>query len=84
MLSRSEILEKLGEILESAGDAPEPGMKYSEKDRLATDLHLSSVGILFMVIAIEEAFDIQFEDVGVNDFETVGQVIDYIEEKMHA
>ena len=43
---------------------------------------LNSVNILYMVIAIEEAFGIYFDDVGVNSFSTVGEVIDYIEGKL--
>ncbi len=51
----------------------------TENSRLVTDLGLSSVGMLYMVIAIEESFGIEFD----NDkpFETVGQVIDYIGER---
>jgi acyl carrier protein len=35
-----------------------------------------------MVIAIEEEFGIRFENVGTADFETLGQVVDYIEAKL--
>ena len=51
----------------------------TENSKLVTDLGLSSVGMLYMVIAIEESFGIEFD----NDkpFEMVGQVIDYIEER---
>lgn len=51
----------------------------TESSKLVTDLGLSSVGMLYMVIAIEESFGIEFD----NDkpFETVGQVIDYIGER---
>ena len=42
----------------------------------------NKANILYMVIAIEEAFGIYFDDVGVNSFSTVGEVIDYIEGKL--
>ena len=35
-----------------------------------------------MIIATEEVFDIRFDDVGVNEFQTVGDVMDYIEGKL--
>ena len=50
---------------------------------LVTDLGLNSVGILYVVIAIEEFFGIRFDDVGTSDFKTVGDVIDYIEKKVN-
>jgi acyl carrier protein len=55
---------------------------YDESARLADDLGLNSVGILYLVIAIEESFQIRFEDVGTSDLKTVGQVVDYIQSKV--
>ena len=46
---------------------------------LTEDFGFNSVGLLYMVIDIEESFGIRFEDVGINDFETLGEVVDYIE-----
>ena len=51
-----------------------------ENANLVTDLGLSSVGILYVVIAIEEFFGVEFENVGFGDFKTIGNVIDYIEQ----
>lgn len=56
--------------------------KVSEQSRLTEDLGLSSVNMLYMIIATEEVFDIRFDDVGVNEFQTVGDVMDYIEGKL--
>ena len=54
----------------------------TEQSRLVDDVGLSSVGVLYIVIAIEEFFDIRFDDVGFADFKTVGDVVDYIERKV--
>ena len=51
-----------------------------ESSRLVEDLGLNSVGVLYVVIAIEEFFGIEFADVGFDDFKVIGDVIDYIEE----
>ena len=51
---------------------------------LSTDIGLSSVGILYVVIAIEEFFGVRFDNVGFNDFKTIGNVLDYIEEKQQS
>ena len=67
-------------------DADERGSelvdKVSEQSRLTEDLGLSSVNMLYMIIATEEVFDIRFDDVGVNEFQTVGDVMDYLEGKL--
>lgn len=67
-------------------DADERGSelvdKVSEQSRLTEDLGLSSVNMLYVIIATEEVFDIRFDDVGVNEFQTVGDVMDYIEGKL--
>ena len=82
-MTRTEIIEKLKEILCAANDSPSDAYdNITEESRLLTDLGLSSVSILFLVIAIEEDFSIQFDDVGVTDFNTVGDVVDYIERKL--
>ena len=58
-------------------------VEINENSSLVTDLGLNSVGVLYVVIAIEEFFSIQFDDVGFGDFSTVGSVIDYIEKKVN-
>ncbi|MBQ1210811.1 MAG: hypothetical protein IIX68_03305 [Clostridia bacterium] len=47
------------------------------------DLGLTSVGVLYNVIAIEEFFNIRFDDVGFADLKTVGEVVDYIDQKIN-
>lgn len=53
-----------------------------EGSELVSDLGLNSVGVLYIVIAIEEFFNIEFDNVGFGDFRTLGDVIDYIEKKI--
>ncbi len=55
----------------------------TEDSDLVTDLGLSSVGVLYVVIAIEEFFNIRFDNIGFADFKTVGDVINYIEKKIN-
>ena len=54
-----------------------------ENTRLQEDLGLASVSLLYLVVAIEEEFGIEFDELGVEDFKTVGQTIDYIESKLN-
>ena len=80
-MNRQEITEKLKEILVLALGSAVDMEKCTEDANLTTDLGLNSVGILYVVIAIEEFFGIRFGDVSFGDFQTVADVIDYIEEQ---
>lgn len=83
-MSRSEIIEKLKEVIKMATGSDDSTLgEVKESSSLTTDLGLNSVGVLYVVIAIEEFFSIQFDDVGFGDFTTVGSVIDYIEKKVN-
>lgn len=82
-LTRTEIINKLQEILISAdGDNQSILNGFNENSRLTTDFGFSSVNILYLVIAIEEEFDIRFDNVSMSDFETLGDVVNYIENKL--
>lgn len=82
-MTRNEIIEKLKDVIKMAtGNSDAELSAYKESSNLVTDLGLNSVGILYIVIAIEEFFDMQFDNVGFGDFQTVGDVIDYIEKKV--
>ncbi|MBR3195959.1 MAG: acyl carrier protein [Clostridia bacterium] len=79
-MDRVEIFEKLKDILRMMGNVDEALIECcGEASDLMTDLGLSSVGMLYIVIAIEEFFQVRFDDVNFGDFRTVGDVIDYIE-----
>ena len=51
--------------------------------KMIEDLGLNSVNVLYLVIAIEEVFNIRFDDdTGVDTFKTVGDAADYIGGKL--
>ena len=83
-LTRNEIIEKLKEVIQLALGDKANIEEYTENSNLITDLGLNSVGILYIVIAIEEFFSIEFDDVGFGDFQTVKDVIDYIQKNAYA
>lgn len=81
-LSRQEIKEKLADVMKMVLRDRMPDLsRMTEDSHLVNDLGLNSVGVLYIVIAIEEFFGMEFEDVGFGDFATVGDVVDYIEQK---
>lgn len=82
-MSRNEIIEKLMDVMKLAMPSSNFDIeKLTEDADLVNDLGLSSVGVLYVVIAIEEFFNIRFDDVGFADFKTIGDVINYIEKKV--
>ena len=84
-MSRTEIIEKLTDVMKLAMPASQLDVsKLTEDSNLITDVGLTSVGILYVVIAIEEFFQIRFDDVGFADFKTIGDVINYIEKKVNS
>ena len=75
-----EVLEKLKDILKTAlPDKAAIMDSVDENSDLRTQVGLNSIGMICMVIMIEETFSVQFDDVGFNDFSTVRDVIDYIQ-----
>lgn len=82
-MSRNEIIDKLRDILLFADEANRDIiMAADEGTELITGLGLTSVKMLYLAIAIEETFNIRFENVGFNDFRTIKDLTDYIERNL--
>ena len=81
-MTKAEILDKLKEIM-LAMDPTRADLisGANENTRLVEDLGLTSVGILYMVVAIEETFSVNFDNLGVRDFKTIGDAVSFIEDK---
>lgn len=78
-MTDKEILEKLKDIFRKALPDKAEMMDSVDMDSdLRTQVGLNSIGMICMVIMIEEAFSVQFDDVGFNDFTTVKDVVTYI------
>ena len=78
-MSREEIFQKLKELIKLANSStPEVLDNCSEESDLRGDLGLTSIGVLYLAISIENTFDIEFNDASFDDFNTVKDVIDYI------
>ncbi len=77
----SETLNKLYEILLKI----EPDTKVKLEDlkpetNIKNDLGLNSIGFLYLVIGVEKEFCISMRDVDLDDLQTLGQVVAYVEE----
>lgn len=82
-MDRQEIIAKLKDIMVFAmPDSADAINVCTESSDLRTDLGLNSVGLLYIVIAIEESFGVDLSDADFSDFNTVKDVIDYIQENL--
>jgi acyl carrier protein len=83
LMTRTEIIEKLKDIIISADSrAAERADGVTEDTNIMQDLGFTSIGMLYIAIAIEEVFGIRFDNVGISDFVTVRNIVDYIEGKL--
>jgi len=79
MLTREFIRDELNNIMKSAGEKDIAG--FSDEARLQEDIGMTSIGMLYMVISIEETFQIDFGEAGILDFPTLGSVVDFVQKK---
>lgn len=82
-MNRDEIVARLKEIIVMVMPEIEARLDtIGEDDDLHTELGLNSIGLLYIVISIETAFDISFDGVSFSDFNTVSDIINYIEKNV--
>ncbi len=79
----NEILEKLKVVVANIKGVSLEELNFvNDTTKIKEDLGLNSIGILYTIFAIEHIFNITFEDLKVDSFQTVGDVVKYIEENM--
>jgi len=84
-MSREEIFNELKGILLAEDERNKELLEgCTEETELVNELGLNSIGILYLVISIEETFGIRFENAGIADFKTVGDVVTFIQTKTGA
>ena len=71
-----KILEKLKEIIASIMKTDVSGV--SRESRLNEDLRADSLDKINMLMALEEAYDIEMDEEEALTFKTVGDVVDYL------
>lgn len=78
-MSREEIFKKLQELIKLANSSNVEQIESCTEDSdLRTDFGLTSIGVLYLAISIEQTFDIVFTDTAFDDFTKVKDVVDYI------
>lgn len=81
-MNELEILSKLKEIFTLVINRTADLSTINENSKLVEDLAISSVGLIYLMVAVEETFNIDMSDVTFNSFVTVGDAVKYIKGKI--
>lgn len=76
----NETFIKLKEILERIM----PDNDYSnitEESDIKNDLGLNSIGFLYLVLGVEEEFNVEIHNINADEFKKVKDVINYLDKK---
>lgn len=77
--SMGDILEKLKKIFKNIiGDEEVDLHKITLDSKIKEDLGLNSIGLLYLIVAIEKTFNISMHDKNIDEFITVGDVVKFI------
>lgn len=80
-MTESQILEKLKEIFKLVINRNADLSKITVDSKIVEDLGISSVGLIYLMVAVEETFKIDMSDVTFTTFVTINDVIKYIQGK---
>ncbi len=72
--------EKITEILAEQLDADRDAMTADTK--IADDLGADSLDLVDLIMAVEDEFDIEIPDEDVENIQTIGDIVNYIDEKI--
>ncbi len=81
-MSEVEIFDKLKEIFHLVVNRNADLSNVTKDAKIVDDLGVSSVGLIYLMVAVEEAFEIDLSDVTFNTFVTIDDVIQYIRNKV--
>lgn len=74
------MLEKVKEILLNHTQVPVDGIELCTD--LVKDLDLNSLDVVNLIVTFEDEFGIEIPDRAIQDFVTVGDLVDYLEKRM--
>ena len=77
-MSREEIIVKLKEVFQMVVYNGVNVDLIDENSNIKFDLGVNSVGLIYLVVAIEKVFNVDMSEVTADTFKTVGDVVDFI------
>lgn len=81
-MNKETIIEKLKKIFQLVVHNGTSVDNITEDSVIMTDLGVDSVGLIYLAVAIEKTFGIDMSEVTTNTFKTIGDVINFIEERV--
>jgi len=81
-MERSEIFEKVKEILEPYVKNQEAFEALSEETSILDDLQVNSARLVDIILAFEDDFDIEVDDEAADQVVTIGDAVELIQEKL--
>ena len=82
-MSKEEIIAKLKEVFKLViTDGADADAIALDAD-IMTGLGVNSIGLIYLIVGIEKVFKIDMSDVTFNTFKVVGDVVDYIYNKVN-
>ena len=75
-------VERMRQVLDSVFEGEIDSSAIKETDNLKNDLEMNSIAMLYMVMGLEEEFQIKFGNSDFANMETVADVIAAIEAKI--
>lgn len=75
-------VERMRQVLDSVFEGELDSSAIKETDNLREDLEMNSIAMLYMVMGLEEEFEIKFENSDFVQMSTVADVVACIEAKL--
>ena len=79
-MEKKEILNKIIEIYENIVGEEVDKEKFTLSSNIKEDLGINSVGLLYLIVDIENKFDVVLHNQSIEKFVTLDDVVTYIEE----
>ena len=81
-MEKKEILNKIIEIYENIVGEEVNKEKFTLSSNIKEDLGMNSVGLLYLIVDIENKFDVVLHNQSIEKFVTLDDVVTYIEENI--
>ena len=81
-MEKKEILNKIIEIYENIVGEQVDKEKITLSSNIKEDLGINSVGLLYLIVDIENKFDVVLHNQSIEKFVTLDDVVTYIEENI--
>ena len=81
-MEKKEILNKIIEIYENIVGEEVNKEKFTLSSNIKEDLGINSVGLLYLIVDIENKFDVVLHNQSIEKFVTLDDVVNYIEENI--